>query len=266
MLILLKAGRSAEWNDYRKRHPDWIPDLCNMDISNINLVPKGNPFDLSQANLCGCHLSNEILDLQYWDGNRDTPVILKDAIFDIETTFYTMFDPVAAGAIFRSKSEKLSNESSKPVIFISYAWANDDVVLAIDYWLQTKGLRTKIDKRDFFAGSRIRDEIMRVMTECNVILIFYSNKYKGKPWPEFEQELANDLEIEAKKKGNDPPIIIYLMIDDSFVPSVTEANKIHIMAKGKHFELVCEEIYHNILRLPKKTEPIDLSKWSSYTF
>lgn len=165
-----------------------------------------------------------------------------------------------------SQSQKGSGELFKPIIFISYTWANDDVVMAIDSWLQNKGLQTKIDKRDFFAGEGIRDEIIRVMSECNVILIFYSKHYKGKPWTEFEQELAGDIKMEAKKKGVLPPRTIYLMIDDSLAPSITEANKLHIMAKGKRFELVCEEIYHNILKLPKTTKPIDLSKWSDYTF
>jgi hypothetical protein len=170
------------------------------------------------------------------------------------------------GAVSASQSKKDIRELLKPIVFISYTWANDDVVMAIDTWLQNKGLQTKIDKRDFFAGEGIRDEIIRVMSECNVILIFYSKQYKGKPWTEFEQELARDLRIEAKKKGTLPPRTIYLMIDDSFVPDITEANKLHIMAKGKTFESVCEEIYQNILKLPKNTKPIDLSKWRDYKF
>jgi len=164
------------------------------------------------------------------------------------------------------QSKKGSGELLKPIVFISYTWANEDVVMAIDGWLQNKGLQTKIDKRDFFAGEGIRDEIIRVMSECNVILIFYSKQYKGKPWTEFEQEIARDLEMEAKKKRELPPRIIYLMIDNSYVSKITESKKIHILAKGKRFETVCEEIYNNIMRLPKKTKSIDLSKWSGYTF
>jgi hypothetical protein len=260
MLALLKLGRSSDWNNYRQRNPKWTPDLSGMDLSSINLIPDDKPpFDLSKANLCGCKMPTTSF-VNY--GGKS--VIVKDAVVNIKTESHSL-DLVKAGAIFVSESEQLSPRNN-PIVFISYAWANDNVVLAIDTWLQLKGLITKIDKRDFFAGSRIRDEILRVMAECNIILIFYSKQYKGKPWPEFEQELANDLEMEAKKKGNLPPLIIYIMIDDSYIPSITESNKIHIMAKGKRFELVCEEVYHNILRLPKKTEPIDLSKWSDYTF
>lgn len=265
MFALLSSGRSHEWNEYRKRHPEWIPDLSKCDISKYNLAPNTTPFDLSKANLLGCKLPTSKSNFEYFNGSYYT-VNLRGAMIDIDTSYCTNFNLIQNGAIFVSKSETSSDAGFNPVIFISYAWANDEIVLAIDAWLQTKGLQTKIDKRDFFAGSRIRDEIIRVMSECNVILIFYSNKYKGKPWPEFEQELASDLEMEAKKKGSPPPLILYLMIDDSLVTCISESNKIHIIAKGKRFELVCEEIYHNILRLPKKTEPIDLSKWSNYTF
>ena len=88
-------------------------------------------------------------------------------------------------------------------IFISYAWVNSDVVSAIEQWLRIKGLDTRIDKRDFFAGSRIRDEISRLMKESDVVLMFHSLKSKDKPWIEFERELVGDLQMSAKKEGKD---------------------------------------------------------------
>lgn len=151
-------------------------------------------------------------------------------------------------------------------VFISYAWANDGVVLAIDQWLRNKGIKTKIDKRDFFAGSRIRDEIIRVMSECKVILLFHSHQSKDKPWIEFEHELASDIEMSLKIQKKETPRIIYIVIDDTPLPNISAQNRIAIMAKGKRFDLVCEEIYHNILQLPKDMPEIDLSKWESYTF
>jgi len=151
-------------------------------------------------------------------------------------------------------------------VFISYAWANDDVMLAIDQWLRNKGVNTRIDKRDFFAGSRIRDEIFRVMNNCKVILIFHSQQSKDKPWIQFERELAADLEMSAKVDGKEPPRIIYIVIDETPLPSVSEKNRIAIMAKGKRFDIVCDEIYQNILQLPRTTPDVDLSKWSDFTF
>ena len=47
---------------------------------------------------------------------------------------------------FVSSDEVSGGDKSRMQVFISYAWANDDVVLAVDAWLRSKGLRTKLDK------------------------------------------------------------------------------------------------------------------------
>lgn len=250
----MKNGRSSEWNNYRKRNPEWAPDLSGFDF-----IPYGRPpFSLSNANLCGCKMpySSHISD-----GSKTA--LFKDAVIDANTK--SVIDLIKAGAIYISQSEQIS-PMRKPIVFISYAWANDDVVLAVEAWLRSKGLDTKIDKRDFFAGARIRDEITRVMTGCDIILIFYSKQSEGKPWPQFERELAADIEMSAKQKGTTPPRIIYVVIDEASLPSVSEANRLAVMASGKRFEFVCEEIYHNILQLPRAPDNVDLSKWSEYIF
>jgi hypothetical protein len=260
MWALLKNCRSADWNNYRQRHPKWIPDLSGKDLTWVNLVPSYKPsFDLSGANLCGCKMPTGT----YMRKSNSVPSF-KNAIIDVKTQSDDV-DLTELGAIFVSKSETMSS-IRKPIVFISYAWANDDVVLAIDTWLRSKGLETKIDKRDFFAGSRIRDEITRVMTACDIILIFYSKQSESKAWPQFERELANDIEMSAKQKGTTPPRIIYVVIDEASLPNVSEVNRLAVMARGKRFELVCEEIYHAILQLPKAPDIVDLSKWSEYIF
>ncbi len=151
-------------------------------------------------------------------------------------------------------------------IFISYAWADDGVVLAIDQWLRNKGLKTRIDKRDFFAGAQIRDEIMRVMSDCKIILIFYSIQSRDKPWIQFEREFAADIEMSSRIEGRKPPRIIYVVLDDTPLPSVSEKNRLAVMTKGKKFDFVCDEIYQNILQIPRTTPNVDLSTWSGYTF
>lgn len=259
MWSLLKNRRSSEWNNYRKRNPKWTPDLSGEDLSNIDLIPPDKPpLNLSGANLCGCKMPS-YLNISY--GGR--AALFKDAIIDVNTK--SPVDLVKLGAIYVSKSEHMFT-TRKQIVFISYAWANEDVVLAVEAWLRSKGLETKIDKRDFFAGARIRDEITRVMKDCDIILIFFSKQSEGKPWPEFERELATDIEMSAKQKGTTPPRIIYVVIDEASLPSVSEANRLAIMARGKRFELVCEEIYHNILQLPKAPDIVDLSEWSEYIF
>ncbi len=258
---LIKNRRSAEWNAYRKKHPDWLPDLSNTDFSMVDFLPNDIPFDLSKANLCGTKFNNSSGTLA--DGT--ITVNLKDAIINPKTRFPYDFNSAQHGTILVSDTDPRAI-AILPNVFISYAWVNGDVVLAIDQWLRLKNIKTKLDKRDFFAGSRIRDEIMRVMQECDVTLIFYSEQSKEKPWTQFESELAKDLEMNAKIEKRKPPRIIYVVLDDTPLPNISEKQKLAVMAKGKRFELVCEEIYHHILQLPRSSEKIDLSKWSNYSF
>ena len=79
---------------------------------------------------------------------------------------------------------------------------------------------------------------------------------------------ANDSLIvyEKLQEGKEPPRIIYVVIDDTPLPSISDKNKIAIVAKGKRFELVCEEIYNSVLQIPKQTGDIDLSNWDDYVF
>jgi hypothetical protein len=107
---------------------------------------------------------------------------------------------------------------------------------------------------------------MRVMSQCDTILIFHSKDSADRPWPEFERELAADLEMTARKEGKNPAQIIYVVIDDVGLPNISEENRIAIMAKGKLFGLVCEEIYHAVLRLPRDADNVDLDKWRQYRF
>jgi len=240
-----------------------MPDLTSADLTGCDLVPENKPpFDLSGALLMGAKFpdSRNLI----WN---DRSVDLTGALVDADTVFPADFDSAGAGAKFVTKAELGGSFSSEaPVAFISYAWADEDVVLAIDQWLRLKRVSTKIDRRDFFAGSRIRDEIIRVMQECNAVIVMYSATAKDKPWPQFERELAADIEMEAKAQGKQPPRIIYVVVDDTPLPSVTERARIAVLAKGKRFELVCEEIYHAILQLPKEAVTVDLDRWKDYVF
>lgn len=263
-LKLLRRSRSVEWNAFRKRKPQWVPDLSGLDLSSVDLVGDGKePFDLSRAILCGTKFSASLYYLQF----SGKAVNISGTIIDSDTIFPGAFNPIKHGAQFMTKYEISKDSTVSPLsIFVSYAWANEDVVLAIDQWLRLKGLSVRIDRRDFFAGSRIRDEIIRLMADSNVVVIFYSKESKDKPWPEFERELASDLEMNAKQEGIKPPRILYVVIDDTLLHGIIEKNRLAIFAKGKRFELVCEEIYHHVLQLPRKPSDIDLNKWKDFVF
>lgn len=284
--IRLIKNHPSAYNQYRLRNPNYIPDFfeCYIEgFENVLLKENGEPtsdlfkVDFRKADLRGAEISGAVgnanfsgadicgADLRGLTHIKDA--LWKDAVFNEDTLWPLGFDPIPYGAIYKTKSERTNKTALNTQVFISYAWGNEGVVLAIDQWLREhKNIQTKIDKRDFFAGSRIRDEIVRTMSECNTILIIYSHQSKDKPWPEFERELASDLEMEARQLKKEPPRIIYINIDNTPFPTINEKNRLAIMAKGKRFPEVCEEIYHSILQIPKKSPSIDLSKFDNYTF
>jgi hypothetical protein len=275
---ILSKGRFDEWNAYRKLNPKWIPNLrgykfpkmnypytvlnlCDADLRDV-VFPFHflALFELNRTNLQGADLSAVGL----FDTHEADTYRLNKAKYSHRTKWPPGFNPMSWGAVLVSEAPSLQAHS--PKVFISYAWADKTPVLAIDQWLRNKGLDTKIDERDFSAGTRIRDAIFEVMKTCEAILIFYSDASKAKPWTEFERELAGDLEIEAKKEGRKPPRIIYVVMGDLELPNVTERNRIAVMTKGKRFPVVCEEIYRGILGLTREAQSIDLADWEAYEF
>src|ERR1041385_5681939 len=58
---LIQSGHISAFNQYRTRHPDWLPDLSEVDLSNCILIETHNSkfpeaIDLHGANLCGTKL------------------------------------------------------------------------------------------------------------------------------------------------------------------------------------------------------------------
>jgi TIR domain-containing protein len=193
-LRLLRSGETRVFNKYREENPMWIPDLSGEDLStcifNLNPVP-----DLRGAILVGSQLPENVKGYS----RNGSPMPLKDAIIDRATSGPTLDFLVSLGARYATQAELAEvQKAAATQIFISYAWANSTVVHTIDHWLRRKGLDTKIDKRDFFAGSKIRDEITRLMQESDVVLVFHSAESADKPWVEFERELVGDMQMSAK--------------------------------------------------------------------
>jgi hypothetical protein len=279
-LELIKLGKVDEWNTYRQYHPNWQPDLSNLDLSKYILrTCDGNynclSFNLKGADLRGTALpvipnfdrpSSPGLRASGFD-DREYRSFFQDCLVDLFTKHSADYKPVKLGAKFVSTSYLATENSASPITaFISYAWTNDELVRAIDKWLRLKGVKTRLDKRDFFAGSRIRDEIVRVMGQCEAIIVFHSHESKDKPWVQFERELAADLEMEAKQTDRTPPRIIYFVVDDSPLPGISEKHRIAILAKGKLFTDVCEELYRALRQISAESPDVDLDRWSKHVF
>jgi len=236
-------------------------DLRKADLRKAILYSTANDTILENADLQSADLRGARLPSV---PSCYAGVKMENAVYDGDTECGSI-DISQFGAIFDPSG--MPTTSNEPMaIFISYAWANKEVILAVDQWLRNKGLSTKIDDRDFFAGKRIMEEIARVMATCGIVLIFYSAESKDKAWPDFERELAADLEMEARQREDAPPRVIYVVIDGTSLPDTSTRNRLAIMAKDKEFETVCGEIYNAILMIPKAAPQIDLSKFKGYVF
>ena len=253
---LLKRHMVSAWSSFRSDNPTWDPDLSHLNLGKIKLYD----FDLSGANLCGTDLTQAIFT--HHGSRKFSHATLRNAIFNSDTRFPEGIDPGKFGA--RYVSQPLPTEIR--TVFISYGWEKKEIIDAIDAWLGLRGIRTILDRRDFVSGARIADEIYRTMRICECILVFTSQETKDKPWLEFERNLATDLNIEAKQEGETPPRLIYVILDDSQIPTGYDKHRLAIMARGKSFPAVCEEIYHSIMEIPRNGPHVDLDDWTDYIF
>lgn len=264
---LLKDGQYERWNKYRQSHPKWEPDLMNSNVSMVNF--RDNPFNMDHADFRGALLpskrnwplgrvSNQRRGVIGWLSSVDESAFVStfdDAIYSKETKFNGSGDFTLL--------ETLGFRLFVPRVFVSYTHKNNDKVHAIKQRLREMDIEITIDVENFYAGNSIRQEILNAMLEADVILIFYSTEARGRPWVDFERELARDLEMEAKIKKKAPPRIIYVVLDEITLPTVIEKSKIAIYVKGRLFKEACEEIYAQIMQTPRKNRDIDLGSWDN---
>lgn len=145
---------------------------------------------------------------------------------------------------------------SERTVFLSYAWADKESVLAVDQWLRNcnKGLVTRIDQREFFAGKLIDQEIRRVIRECSVVVVFYSRKSKRRDWPEFERDLARERANGGTAK------VIYFCLDNTPLPG-PDSNRLSLKVKDKTLEVACQELLSAILEEPGSPEEVPRRKY-----
>lgn len=64
--------------------------------------------------------------------------------------------------------------TKNPKIFISYSWADRDVVWSIAEAFSAKGLEVWIDKREIRPGDRITEQGQKALVECDALLLMWS--------------------------------------------------------------------------------------------
>jgi TIR domain len=302
-LDLLKQGDAELWNQYRKEHPNWKPDLEKQNLSKTNFAPFGKPaFDLTNANLIGCKLpeldklvpfesrygidfeeiksqfENNMGRMLVKTGNGSSRRLpLSGALIDRTTTVrssvsdrifgfgnQSLKELVKLGARFLTEEEsKIERAKFHQKVFISYAWKDEDTIKRIEKGLIALNLSVIRDKRDFSAGEMIDKEIKRAMSDVDTFLLFHSEHTDGKHWIEFERSLARKFQQTAAGGRKEPPQMIYVVLDDAALPK-HEKDRIAIMAKGRKVRDVCQEIHDNILHLPKTGGDLDIADWEDY--
>jgi uncharacterized protein len=153
-------------------------------------------------------------------------------------------------------SERRYRSLRQRTVFLSYAWQDKDCVVAVDQWLRNRDIATRIDQRDFIPGRPIDDEILRVVQQCRVVVVFYSEHSKDRAYPMFERLWARGLRVEGKAR------VIYFCLDDTPLPGDVESSHIAVKAKAKPFEPACQELLSGILELGRPAQDVDLSQYT----
>ena len=152
-------------------------------------------------------------------------------------------------------SERRYRSLQHRTVFLSYAWRDKESVLAVDQWLRNRDIATRIDQRDFIPGRAIDQEILRVVQQCRVVVVFYSQHSKNRPYPMLERAWARGLRLEGKTRE------IYFCLDDTPLPRGVEASHIAVKAKTKEFEPACQELLSGILELGRRAQGVDLTQY-----
>ena len=148
-----------------------------------------------------------------------------------------------------------------PKVFISYTWADELSVLAIDQWLRNHGARVLLDRRDFIPSKDIEAEIVRCISEAGKVVCVFSRNSANRPYPELERRIAAALEREESNRGAvGHRRLIYFCIDDTPLPKEA-LPRLAIKAADMDFESACEELWRGILEKSASPKEMDLTKF-----
>lgn len=171
----------------------------------------------------------------------------KDGLFGPGTRKLLTEQVVQQGGERLFLAMKHPERDQPPIVFLSYAWEDDEIVNKIDQWLRDNGVRVSRDTTDFLPGRRLSDEIIKAIAAADKVLAVYSMRSKHRDWPRFEITIAEQEEQTGNKH-----FLIYLVLDETALPK-HDPNRIAVMAKGRHLQDVGADVLRGILG--QKSEP-----------
>jgi hypothetical protein len=127
-----------------------------------------------------------------------------------------------------------------PTVFLSYAWVDTPRVNKLDQWLRDHGIRVIRDVSSFKAGSHIPDNIRSSILSADKVIAVYSEQSKGRDWPSFEHQIAEQVENLIKA-----PVLIYLRLDDTPLKA-HDPHRIAIEARGRTLKQIGLEIQKSL--------------------
>lgn len=160
-------------------------------------------------------------------------------------------------------SPVLTALQQQPRVFLSYAHADAESVLAVDQWLRNRGARVDLDERNFVAGRDIRDEIVRHVRRAGKVVCFFSQSSADRYYPKLERRLTEELERELHGEGKQSTILLYFRLDETPLPSES-AHRLAINAWRMGFDKACRELWRNILEKESEPRPIPLAKYREH--
>ncbi len=149
---------------------------------------------------------------------------------------------------------------ARPRLFLSYAHADSESVLAVDQWLRDRGARVDIDERNFVAGRDIRDEIVRVVSNAGKVVCFYSKHSSDRYYPKLERRLVEEAERKMQDTGEKKTVLVYFRLDDTPLPR-DSSHRLAINACTRSFENACTELWRNLLERAAEPRRVPLSRY-----
>jgi TIR domain len=147
-----------------------------------------------------------------------------------------------------------------PRVFLSYAHAAAESVLAVDQWLRDRGARVDVDERNFIAGRDIREESIRHVKRAGKVVCFYSESSADRYYPKLERRLTEEIERELQDGGEAKSVLVYFRLDDSELPAES-SHRLAINAWNMRFEDACNNLWRHLLERSAEPRPIALSKY-----